>query len=75
MSVVEIAKEVLSTPEGMKELGLPTTIEGSDKKPMVMSAEDWANLFDEWIANWNDIVEFEIVPVISSSEAAERAKA
>lgn len=26
----------------------------------------------EWIANWNDIVEFEIFPVISSQEAAER---
>ena len=26
----------------------------------------------EWIANWNDIVEFEIYPVISSKEAADR---
>jgi hypothetical protein len=31
------------------------------------------SLFDEWTANWNDIVEFEIVPVISSGEAAARA--
>jgi len=36
---------------------------------------DVPSLFDEWIANWNDIVEFEIVPVITSSEAAERARA
>jgi len=28
-------------------------------------------LLDEWIANWSDIVEFEIYPVISSKEAAE----
>jgi hypothetical protein len=28
-------------------------------------------LLDEWIANWSDIVEFEIHPVISSKEAAE----
>jgi Domain of unknown function (DUF3303) len=31
------------------------------------------SLFDEWTANWNDIVEFEIVPVIASAEAAARA--
>ncbi len=28
-------------------------------------------LLDEWIANWSDIVEFEIYPVISSKQAAE----
>jgi hypothetical protein len=27
-------------------------------------------LLDEWIASWSDIVEFEVYPVISSSEAA-----
>ncbi len=26
----------------------------------------------EWVANWNDLVEFEIYPVISSKEAAEK---
>lgn len=31
------------------------------------------SLFDEWTANWKDLVEFEIVPVISSAEAAARA--
>jgi len=35
---------------------------------------DEPKLFDEWIANWNDLVEFEIVPVISSTEAARRAQ-
>jgi hypothetical protein len=29
-------------------------------------------LLDEWIAHWQDIVDFEIHPVISSAEAAER---
>ena len=29
-------------------------------------------LLDEWIAMWSDIVEFEVYPVISSAEAAER---
>ena len=30
------------------------------------------SLINEWIANWSDIVEFEVYPVISSKEAAER---
>jgi hypothetical protein len=30
------------------------------------------SLLDQWIANWSDIVEFEVYPVISSEEAAER---
>jgi uncharacterized protein DUF3303 len=29
-------------------------------------------LIDEWIARWSDLVDFEVYPVISSSEAAER---
>ena len=29
-------------------------------------------LLDQWIANWRDIVDFEVHPVISSHEAAER---
>jgi hypothetical protein len=27
---------------------------------------------DEWIANWSDLVDFEVYPVISSKEAAEK---
>jgi hypothetical protein len=27
---------------------------------------------DAWVANWDDLVEFEVYPVISSTEAAER---
>lgn len=29
-------------------------------------------LLDAWIANWSDLVEFEVYPVISSEEAAEK---
>ena len=32
------------------------------------------SLLEEWIASWRDIVEFEVVPVISSGEAAARAR-
>jgi Protein of unknown function (DUF3303) len=38
----------------------------------LMETDDPA-LFDDWIANWSDIGEFEVVPVIGSAEAAERA--
>jgi Protein of unknown function (DUF3303) len=39
----------------------------------LMETDDPA-LFDEWTSNWNDLMEYEIVPVISSAEAAERAR-
>jgi Protein of unknown function (DUF3303) len=38
----------------------------------LMEADDPA-LFDEWIANWSDLGEFEVVPVIGSAEASARA--
>jgi len=30
-------------------------------------------LLDQWIARWNDLAGFEVVPVIASAEAASRA--
>ena len=35
----------------------------------VMEADSEA-LFREWIANWDDLIDFEIVPVRTSAEAA-----
>ena len=37
----------------------------------LMEAADVSHV-NEWIAHWNDIVDFEVYPVISSKEAAER---
>jgi hypothetical protein len=31
------------------------------------------SLLDEWISHWADLVDFEVVPVISSVEAKARA--
>jgi uncharacterized protein DUF3303 len=45
---------------------------GLDRCFQLMETED-PSLFDEWIVSWSDLVEFEIVPVISSAEAAARA--
>lgn len=44
---------------------------GFNKCFQLMEAED-IGLFDKWIANWEDLMEFEIIPVVSSREAAER---
>ena len=37
----------------------------------IMEAPDRA-LVEQWMANWSDIVEFEIHPVITSKEASEQ---
>ena len=37
----------------------------------LMECDDRA-LLDEWMGNWSDLVRFEVVPVISSAEAAKR---
>jgi hypothetical protein len=35
----------------------------------VMACDDRA-LLDEWLARWSDLVDFEVVPVVTSAEAA-----
>jgi len=42
-----------------------------DRCFQVMETKDRA-LLDQWIANWSDIVDFEVYPVIDSSEASRR---
>jgi hypothetical protein len=42
-----------------------------DRCYQLMETEDRA-LLDEWIANWSDIIDFEVHRVITSKEAAER---
>jgi hypothetical protein len=37
----------------------------------VMETHDRA-LLDEWMANWSDLVDFEVYPVVTSKEAAEK---
>ena len=37
----------------------------------VMETDDRV-LLDQWLANWSDIVTFEVYPVITSKEAVER---
>ena len=42
-----------------------------DRCFQVMECDDPA-LFQQWTANWDDLMEFEIIPVITSQEARER---
>lgn len=39
----------------------------------LMETDD-RSLLDEWISHWSDIVDFEVVPLITSQEAAERVR-
>ncbi len=39
----------------------------------LMETQDFA-LLEEWIGNWKDLADFEIIEVISSEEARNRAK-
>jgi hypothetical protein len=42
-----------------------------DRCFQLMETDD-PGLFDDWIAAWSDLANFEIVPVIGSDEAAAR---
>jgi hypothetical protein len=42
-----------------------------DRCFQLMETED-PTLFGEWIAHWRDLVDYEVVPVISSTEAGAR---
>ena len=45
-----------------------------DRCFQLMRTDD-AKLLDEWTKRWEDLVEFEIVPVIASTQAAEQIAA
>jgi hypothetical protein len=34
----------------------------------IMETDD-RNLLDQWISNWSDIVDFEVIPIMTSQEA------
>jgi hypothetical protein len=55
-------------PEGLKYIDSWTAAK-LDRCFQLMECDD-PRLFAEWTAHWEDLVDFEIVPVISSNEAA-----
>jgi len=58
------------TPEGLQYVS--SWVDERLERCFQLMETDDRKLLDEWIANWSDIVEFEIFPVISSKEAAEK---
>ena len=58
-------------PEGLRYIN--SWVEPNfDRCFQLMECED-QKLFAEWTANWEDLAEFEIVPVVTSQEAADKA--
>jgi hypothetical protein len=59
-------------PRGLVYIDSWVDARGLDRCFQLMETDD-VSLFDAWTARWNDLVEFEIIPVLSSAEAASRA--
>jgi hypothetical protein len=55
-------------PPGLHYVGSWVSQTG-DRCYQIMECEERA-LLDEWMARWEDLVDFEVVPIISSAEAA-----
>jgi hypothetical protein len=59
-------------PDGLRYVSSWVAAEGMDRCFQLMETDDPA-LFDAWTARWADLVSFEVVPVVTSAEAAARA--
>jgi len=59
-------------PDGLRYLDSWIDAESLGRCFQLMETDDRA-LLDEWLANWCDLVAFEVVPVVDSAEAASRA--
>lgn len=57
-------------PEGLHYINSWIT-EDVAKCYQIMETDD-VNALHQWIDNWNDLVEFEIIPVITSQQAKEK---
>ncbi len=60
-------------PDGLAYLSSWVSAEGMDRCFQLMETDDPA-LFGAWTQRWSDLVEFEVVPVVTSAEAAARAR-
>lgn len=57
-------------PEGLRYVS-SWVDEKLDRCFQVMETDDPQKL-EEWLGHWRDLVQFEVIPVISSNEAAEK---
>jgi Protein of unknown function (DUF3303) len=58
-------------PPGLSHLDSWVDERGLSRCFQLMETDD-PSLFKTWIAHWRDLVEFEVVPVITSDDAAAR---
>jgi hypothetical protein len=56
-------------PDGLKYVD--SWVEASLQRCFQLMECDDPKLFQEWVARWQDLVEFEIVPVVSSKKTSE----
>ncbi len=54
------------TPDGLNYVNSWIEV-GMDRCFQVMETDD-ASLLQEWISKWNDLVDFEVVPIVTSAE-------
>jgi hypothetical protein len=59
-------------PEGL--LYLSSWVEAEFKCCFQLMETHDRRLLDQWMANWSDLTDFEVYPVMTSQEAAERMK-
>ena len=64
------AREGRMLPDGLRYLD--SWVDERLERCFQLMETDDARLFEEWIARWSDLAEFEVVPVIGSAEAAAR---
>ena len=60
-------------PEGLEYIS--SWVDEKLERCFQLMKTDQKELLDQWIMNWNDLVEFEVFPVITSAEAADRVSA
>jgi hypothetical protein len=56
-------------PEGLTYVG--SWIEANFNRCFQLMESNDPRLFQEWVARWQDLIEFEIVPVVPSKETVE----
>jgi len=61
-------------PDGLRYIGSWVAAGEMDRCFQLMETDD-PDLFGSWTEHWDDLVSFEVVPVLTSAEAAARARA
>ena len=59
-------------PEGLKYID--SWVEQNFNRCFQLMETEDPKLFDEWISHWSDLVDFEVVPVMTSADASTLAK-